>query len=215
MRSDLAKVELLSITPQAEALIERAARTCHRSRVSKEESSRAAFIRKIIKLGHLSVLEHACATFRIVGGSRAFSHQLVRHRLCTFSQRSQRYVSETDLSFVVPPSVQRDERARDVFNRCILETRDAYRTLIELGVPKEDARFVLPNATATEIVMTANLREYRHIFRLRCHPTAQWEIRQIAMEMLRILKSEVPAAFDDFVISKDGKSAHIVEGQMP
>jgi len=96
-----------------------------------------------------------------------------------------------------------------------LETREAYRTLIELGVPKEDARFVLPNATATEIVMTANLREYRHIFRLRCHPTAQWEIRQIAMEMLRILKSEVPAAFDDFVISEDGKSAHIVEGQMP
>jgi len=203
----LVKVELLSITPNAEELIERAARTCHQSSLGVDEASRVEFIQKVIKLGHLSVLEHAVATFAINGGSRAFSHQLVRHRMCSFSQRSQRYVSERHFGYVMPPSIQKNDEAKEVYEEAIDHARAAYRKLIDLKVPRQDARFVLPNAAATQLVMTANMREYRHIFKLRCHKTAQWEIRLIAVQMLRTLKEHLPAVFENFVISDDGSYA--------
>ena len=211
----MAEVELWAITPNAEELIERAARTCHRSSLGVDADSRTKFIQKILKLGHLSVLEHASATFRIVGGSRAFSHQLVRHRLASFSQRSQRYVSERDFAYVVPPSIERQGEALKVFEAAMATARDAYAQLLELKIPREDARFVLPNAAETELVMTANMREFRHIFELRCHQTAQWEIRSIAMEMLKVLKAEVPAVFADFAVAEDGSYAWIVPRRGP
>jgi len=205
----LVEVELLAITPNAEALIERAARTCHQSSLGVDDASRANFIQKVIKLGHYSVLEHVSATFRIAGGSRAFSHQLVRHRMASYSQQSQRYVSEKDFECVLPPSIAKRREALDVFKHAIAFSRKAYRRLIELKVPREDARFVLPNAVETELVMTANVREYRHIFELRCHRAAQWEIRSMAIQMLRILKEKLPAVFADFEISEDGSFAQL------
>ena len=211
----MVEVELIAITPDAEALIERAARTCHQkspkakgqSPKSMTATSRAGFIQKVIKLGHFSVLEHASATFRISGCSRALSHQLVRHRMASYSQKSQRYVSEEGFGCVTPPSVEQRDEARSVYEEAITHARDAYRRLIELKVPREDARFVLPNAAETELVMTANMREYRHIFELRCHPTAQWEIRSMARQMLRILKEKLPAVFADFDVANDGSFA--------
>ena len=205
----LVEVELLAITPDGEALIERAARTCHQSSLGVDGTSRAKFIQKVIKLGHYSVLEHASATFRITGVSRALSHQLVRHRMASYSQRSQRYVSEKDFGYVVPSSVAQRDEARQVFETAIGAAGQAYQRLIELKVPREDARFVLPNAVETELVMTANMREYRHIFELRCHRTAQWEIRSMAIQMLRILKGRLPAVFADFEISEDGSFARL------
>ena len=205
----MVEVELLAITPDAESLIERAARTCHQSSLGLKGASRAGFIQKVIKLGHFSVLEHASATFRISGCSRALSHQLVRHRMASYSQKSQRYVSEEGFGYVTPPSVEQHDEARSVYEEAITHARDAYRRLIELKVPREDARFVLPNAAATELVMTANMREFRHIFELRCHPTAQWEIRSMAIQMLRILKEKLPAVFADFDIANDGSSARM------
>ncbi|HUT02308.1 MAG TPA: FAD-dependent thymidylate synthase [bacterium] len=203
----MAEVQFLAITPNAEELIERAARTCHRSRLGIDAGSRTNFIQKVIELGHLSVLEHASATFRILGVSRAFSHQLVRHRLASFSQRSQRYVSDRDFAYVVPPSLERRGEALKVFEAAMAAARDAYGRLLELKVPREDARFVLPNAAETELVMTANMREFRHIFELRCHRTAQWEIRSIAVQMLKVLKAELPAVFADFEMAEDGSHA--------
>jgi len=205
----LVEIELLAITPDGEALIERAARTCHQSSLGVGEDSRARFIQKVLKLGHFSVLEHVSATFRITGVSRALSHQLVRHRMASYSQRSQRYVSEKDFGYVVPPSIAEKDEARDVFDGAIDGAREAYRRLIELKAPREDARFVLPNAVETELVMTANMREFRHIFELRCHRTAQWEIRSMAIQMLEVLKKELPAVFADFEISEDGSFARL------
>ena len=203
------EVKLLAITPDGEALIERAARTCHQSSLGVDGTSRARFIQKVIKLGHYSVLEHVSATFRITGGSRAFSHQLVRHRMASYSQRSQRYVSEKDFGYVVPPSIAEKDEALSSYKEAMTVIQRLYQWLIMQKVPREDARFVLPNAVATDIVMTANMREFRHIFELRCHRTAQWEIRSMALQMLRILKEKLPAVFADFEISEDGSFARL------
>lgn len=205
------EVELLALTPDAEELIERAARTCHQSSLGIDDALRTKFIQKVIKLGHYSVLEHASATFHITGGSRAFSHQLVRHRMASYSQRSQRYVSDKDFNYTIPPSVSKNPEALDTFEMAIETAKNAYKRLIDLKVPREDARFLLPNAVETDIVMTANMREFRHIFELRCHKTAQWEIRHMAIQMLVILKEKLPAVFDDFEISEDGTFARLLK----
>jgi thymidylate synthase (FAD) len=204
------EVELLTITPDAERLIEAAGRTCYDTGERAGADSAAKFIRMLIRRGHLSVLEHASATFRIRGVSRALTHQLVRHRLASYSQRSQRYVGEAGFPYVTPPAVAADDAARRAFDEAIEHARAAYERLIEMGVPREDARFVLPNATATEIVMTANFREWRHVFALRGHPTAQWEIRRLAIAILKILKEEAPATFADFEINEAKETINVV-----
>ena len=145
------KVELLAITPDAEKLIEKAGRTCYLSFDKVNEESHKRFVRMLIKSGHESVLEHAYATFRITGGSRAFTHQIVRHRLCAFSQQSQRYVDEKGFSIITPPSIERNEEAKRIFDDFIKGAKDAYVKLQSLGIKKEDARFVLPNAVESEI----------------------------------------------------------------
>ena len=202
-----AQVELLAMTPDPERIIELAARTSYKSFHRMGEGSAPALIRKLIRSGHESVLEHAYATFRIRGGSRAFTHQLVRHRLASYTQESQRYVDEAGFEYVTPPSVQGNPEALKVFGEAMEVAREAYRKLRELGVPKQDARFVLPNATTSEIVVSANFREWRHIFSLRCHPSAQWEIRKICLEILKILKEKAPSVFEDFRIDEERNAA--------
>jgi thymidylate synthase (FAD) len=204
------EVTLLSITPDAEKFIERAGRTCYKSLPRIGPGTEAKFIRMLVGSGHESVLEHATATFRIAGGSRAFTHQLVRHRLCSYSQQSQRYVDEKEFSSVEPPSMAQHSGARRIFEQAIQDARRAYTHLLELGVKREDARYVLPNAVESEIVVTANFRELRHIFAMRCAKSAQWEIRGICLEMLRIMKREAPSVFADFVIDEEAMTADVV-----
>lgn len=208
---DMKKVELMAITPQAEDVIERACRTCYLSFHRYDPpSSTEELIKKVIKKRHHSVLEHASATFRIKGGSRVFTHEMVRHRLMSPSQESQRYVEygkTKEFEFVTPPSIEASS-FKDRFNKTALELKDFYEEMVKAGVPKEDARYILPNATVSEIVVSANFRELRHIFEVRCVPRAHWEIREICLEMLKIMKKEAPVVFWDFIIDEENKIAH-------
>lgn len=194
------KVELLFITRNAELLLESIGRTAYLSFDKCNKRSTRKFIRMLIKSGHLSVLEHATATFRICGGSRAFTHQLVRHRLCSYTQQSQRYVDESNFSFVEPMSIKNNRDAHLLFTGFMNKAKNTYIQLQNLGIKNEDARFVLPNAVMSEIVITANFREWRHIIKLRGGEEAQWEIRKIAIEILKILKKNAPTVFEDFRI---------------
>jgi thymidylate synthase (FAD) len=197
------QVELMAITPNAEEVIEDACRTCYLSfhRKNPPESTRE-LITKVVDRGHHSVLEHASATYRVLGASRVFTHEMVRHRFVSPSQQSQRYVNEARSEVVVPPSVAATAEAAARFQRATDEAHRVYRALLDLGVPKEDARYVLPGGTVSEIVLSANFREWRHVFEVRCHPRAHWEIRQVCLEMLRILKREAPIVFEDFQVDE-------------
>ncbi len=209
------KVELMAITPQAEDVIEKACRTCYLSfHRYNPPSSTEELIKKVIQKGHHSVLEHAYATFRIKGGSRVFTHEMVRHRLMSPSQESQRYVEygkTKEFEFVIPPTVE-NTNLKDKFRKKALELKDFYEEMVKAGVPKEDARYILPNATVSEIVISANFRELRHIFEVRCVERAHWEIREICLEMLKIMKKEAPIVFWDFVIDEKDKTAQREEG---
>ncbi|MCK4738414.1 MAG: FAD-dependent thymidylate synthase [Deltaproteobacteria bacterium] len=199
------KVILLRHTPEPENTVALAAKLCYSSSSITEledetgDGSNQKFLTKILSLGHLSVLEHASFTFGIEGISRANSHQLVRHRLASYSQQSQRYVkADTKLVKVVTPHTINDNaEAKKLFDDF---TKDAYATygkLTELGIPKEDARYVLPNAAETKIIVTMNARELIHFFLLRCCERAQWEIREMATEMLSLAKIIAPFIFKD------------------
>lgn len=205
------EVKLVAVSPNAEELIEGAGRTCYMSQDRISGGSASKFLRMLISSGHLSVLEHAYATFRVSGISRAATHQLVRHRLCSFSQKSQRYVREREAAFVVPPSVRESREAMPVFDRFISVSRDAYNRLIDLGIPKEDARFVLPNAASSEIVMSANFRELRHIILTRGSKHAQWEVRDLAVRILKLMKEQAPNVFFDLEVTEEG----YVERRLP
>jgi thymidylate synthase (FAD) len=199
-------VELIAVTrylPDAgveaagpESLIEHAGRVCYRS---QSRGDPAAFLRARLREGHESIIEHASATFEVSGISRACSHQLVRHRIASYSQESQRYVDMSDPALVVPDSIAEDPGALDVWSDLVDHVKAAYRDLRARGVLKEDARFVLPNAAATRIVVTMNFREYLHFFRLRISPEAQWEIRRMALAMLETLVPHSPTIFGDFL----------------
>jgi thymidylate synthase (FAD) len=200
------KVELLSITPNAEELIENAGRTCYQSE-PKEGYIVGTLIKALIKSGHESVLEHGYATFRIGEVSRALTHQLVRHRICSYSQQSQRYVNEKQFEYVIPPAIRELEKKlpdgdRDLngikdFDNDMKIIQGMYDKWKARGLKNEDARFVLPNACFTEIVMSANFREFRNIFKVRCDKHAQWEIRNLTKEMLRQLYEKCPDIFGD------------------
>ncbi len=200
-------VSLIAVTPDCEKVIEEAGRTCYLSLERITESSSDNFIQAAVRRGHLSIIEHASATFRISGASRAFTHQIVRHRLASFSQQSQRYVDESDFSYIMPPGIKKNQKAAEIFRSHIERTASVYRELREAGALKEDARFVLPNALESEIVLTANFRELRTIFSLRLEKAAQWEIRRVCYKMLEIMQVEAPAVFGDFRLNPDDFTA--------
>ena len=145
--------------------------------------------------GHTSVLEHASFTFEISGISRATLAQLTRHRIASFSVQSQRYVKLDNPEFVIPETIRKSElfynRAESVMRLCM----DLYKMMVDAGIPAEDARFVTPQAVPTNVIMTMNCRELLHFFRLRTCNRAQWEIRQLADEMLRICRKKSPEIF--------------------
>jgi len=148
----------------------------------KEESGKSDeyFFGLLYKSGHHSIFEHVNFTFRIKNISRACSHQLVRFRIgVSFTQRSQRYTDERDFSFVIPPSIERNEETLNIYVGGVSKCREIYEDLVSSGVPKEDARFILPNGVNTEIIMTMNYRELMHASSLRLCKKAQWEIRRL------------------------------------
>ena len=200
------KVEILAVTPDAQNLIERSGRTCYQSKDGIKEGSSADFIKRLVKSGHLSVLEHAYATIRLTGVTRALTHQLVRHRLCAFSQQSQRYVKESGFSFTVPPKIESDKAAKKLFKDCISKISRAYAELLELNIKKEDARYVLPNACHTEIVFSCDFRELRHMFVLRGAVAAQWEIRECFIELQKKMKAVAPECFFDLTVNEDKRT---------
>jgi len=177
-----------------EELIEHAGRVCW---ASEPHGDPAPFIRRLVERGHESVLEHASVSFEISGISRACSHQLVRHRIASYSQQSQRFVDMSEAEFVIPPAIAEKPEAMAIWNETLAQARSAYLRLREAGIKKEDSRFLLPQATTTRLVVTMNFRELRHFFRVRCDRAAQWEIRAVASEMLRQAYLLAPAVFQD------------------
>ena len=163
------------------------------------------FVEKLMKMGHMSPIEHASFTFVIEGISRACSHQLVRHRLASYSQQSQRYISEEKgFEYIIPPTIKADRELKKYFKNFMVQAQRAYDEIVkrlhERGIRGElanqDARFVLPNAVETKIIVTMNARELLHFFRMRCCNRSQWEIRQVAEEMLKTCKKVAPKIFE-------------------
>lgn len=189
------EVELISHSPNPEALVARAASLCY-SKIDKEPDKEKIkpFIEKLLKSGHTSVFEHIVFTFRIANVSRVLSHQLVRHRLASYSQQSQRYVFFDKALYIIPESIKEKGLNRE-FSKKIEEMVDFYHNLVKQGIPKEDARYILPSSFTTRLIMTMNARELLHFFKLRCCNRAQWEIREMADKMLSIVKNIAPNVF--------------------
>lgn len=196
------KCKLISHTPEPEKVVSIAAKLCY----SKSDvdglvtgvltgNDTEKFIDKLKGMGHESPLEHVSFTFAIEGVSRTLTHQLVRHRIASYSQKSQRYVSENNFEYIIPPSIARDSQAKEKFENLMCTIRQAYNELASMDIPKEDARYVLPNATETKIIVTMNARSLFNFFSLRCCTHAQWEIRQLANLMLAEVQKVAPILF--------------------
>lgn len=204
------KVILINHTPNPDQTVASAAKLCYsasniediKKKLSNSESG--DFIKKIIEMGHLSPVEHATFTFGVEGISRACSHQLVRHRLASYSQQSQRYVGmDKGFRYIIPPTIEKDPELKEKYILFMEEVQRFYNYLVENFKRKgkvgesayEDARFVLPNAAETKIIITMNARELLHFFTQRLCLRAQWEIRQMALEMLKAVKKVAPKIF--------------------
>lgn len=197
------KVTLLEYTPNPDQVIATAARLCYSNQdvdkivetFSKDEAKTAEFVAKLNDLGHYSVFEHVSFTFAIEGVDRSLTHQLVRHRIASYSQRSQRYVSEKEFEYITPPSIQANKEASEIFKATMSTINKAYNKLSDLGIPKEDARYVLPNACETKIIVTMNARSLFNFFNHRCCNRAQWAIRALAYQMLKLVQKVAPETF--------------------
>ena len=189
-------VELVNPMPYKEALniTELATRVCYKSEDKMKEGSAEKLIKGIIKSKHFGCLEHVNLTVKFIC-DRACSHQLVRHRLMSFNQKSQRYCKEDNLEVIKPEGLENTS----LWLESCRQAENAYAELIRRGEKPEVARGVLPNSTATEIYATANLREWRHFFELRCDRTAQKDIRMLALELLCQMFEKYPVFFEDLV----------------
>ena len=160
---------------------------------------------RVLASGHESIFEHAVYTFEVKGVSRALTHQLVRHRMASYAQQSQRYVDMSEAAYIIPESIDKcltpatpDGCPLNIeYVNAIRKCEEVYRKLVNAGINPEDARYVLPNACTTNIVITMNARELRHFFAVRCCERAQWEIRELANKMLKICKEVSPTIFED------------------
>ena len=197
-------VILLAHTPEPDAVVAAAARICYRDVSAadllkgEEENLSRKLIADLFKSGHVSTFEHVSFTFGIDGLSRVASHQLVRHRVASFSQQSQRYVKMNydPEAVIIPPSIQNNPEALKIFNDAVKQSQEAYKNLIDLGIAKEDARFILPHGHSTRLVLTMNARELHHFFSLRLCSRAQWEIHELARKMLILCREKAPVLFE-------------------
>lgn len=187
-------VELISCTESPEKLIERVGRVCYKTDEYITETSHVPFLTKRIEEGHLALLEHAHATFRIIG-SRAMTHQHVRHRHLSYAQQSQRYVEASNPTYITPPSIENNPEAKTIFDGLMKQIWDVYAGLREMKILKEDARFVLPNACESELYVSGNFRSWRDFLILRRDVHAQWEIRGIADRIHQLLSEKAPTIF--------------------
>jgi thymidylate synthase (FAD) len=219
------KVKLLSYTPQPEKVISMAAKLCYSSvgvegiEENLTEESVDKFLNMLINIGHESPLEHVSFTFAVEGISRACSHQIVRHRIASYSQQSQRYVKLDQFEYIIPHEINEIEEARELFIDSMKKDQEVYDKLVDILFEKhynnlikygknekeaksqaekkaiEDARYVFPNACETKMVFTMNTRSLYNFLDHRCCERAQWEIRELAIEMLRQLKEVAPILF--------------------
>ncbi len=206
-------IKLLDMTQNPVALIYAACRQCYSSKFagdifaeSAEDSQKQEeFIRKVAASGHESPLEHVKFTFAIEGVSRALTHQLVRHRIASYSQQSQRYVKASSFNYIIPPSIEEDKPLCGKFTKIMDDIQKHYDEMLEAFKAKgkageaanQDVRFLLPQAAETKIVVTMNCRELIHFFEQRCCTRAQWEIRCLASKMLEICKMNLPSVFSE------------------
>lgn len=219
------KVKMIAYTPEPERTVASAARLCY-SQVGVEALSEkmsdegvATFLKRLVDYGHDSPFEHVSFTFAIEGVSRVLTHQLVRHRIASYSQQSQRYVKLEHFDYIIPPAIEADSEARRIFIKAMEDDQKTYGELVERlekthfdaylekgysekkakGAAEksaiEDARFVFPNACETKIVVTMNARTLIHFFKMRCCYRAQWEIRALADEMLKRCREVAPILF--------------------
>lgn len=196
------QVKLLRYTPEPEKTVAMSARLCYspigaaqlEEKITDEQA--AKLVRKLVEMGHFSTLEHVTFTFAIEGVSRVLTHQLVRHRIASYSQQSQRYVKEHDFETILPLSIAARPAEREKFEKLMSEIRTLYTEWTEMGIPAEDARYILPNAAETKIVVTMNVRSLYNFFSLRCCTRAQWEIRALAEKMLAEVKEVAPVLFE-------------------
>lgn len=195
-------VTLLGYTPDPDRIVAAAARLCYSDipagSIMKEQDSSSveSLLLHLRKSGHNSPFEHASFTFSLDRMSRVTSHQLVRHRIASYSQRSQRYVSMTQPNVVVPPTIAADKEAEQMFLDQVRASHCTYLDLVKRGIPKEDARYILPHGWTTSLVMTMNARELHHFFALRLCRRAQWEIQDVARGMLREVQKVAPVIFN-------------------
>lgn len=197
-------VELIAYTPNPDAVCNLSAGTCVSEDIPVMETSVNKYraLKGALASGHESVIEHVSFTFAVSGVSRALTHQLVRHRVASYSQQSQRYVkvtgknNELGLNYITPYSIW-DIGLDYEYDELMDSIESFYDKMIARGIPEEDARYILPNACTTNIVVTMNARELRHFFRLRCCTRAQWEIRELANRMLELVEDVAPTIFAD------------------
>lgn len=220
------RVKLIAHTPIPEKVVAAAAKLCYSpvgiDQIMEEMSGEnaASFVRMLVKLGHMSPIEHVSFTFAIEGVSRSLLAQITRHRIASFSVQSQRYVRLDDFQFITPPEIESDPSSKAIFLEAMKKQGEEYlalaaaiqekhtRTLMAEGMDEksaakkaekmanEDARFVLPNACETKMVVTMNARSLLNFFSLRCCNRAQWEIRQLAEEMFRLVYWVAPSIFE-------------------
>ena len=221
------KVKLMAHTPNPDAVVAAAAKLCYSpvgvdgimEKLTDEEV--AKFVNTLVNMGHESPIEHVSFTFAIEGISRSCSHQIVRHRIASFSQQSQRYVKLDQFEYIIPPEIERNEEAKKIFIESMNKCQEDYNKLVEIlfakhyqelldkGVSEkkaksqaekmsiEDARYVFPNACETKMVFTINARSLYNFFHHRCCERAQWEIRELATEMLRLVREVAPILFNN------------------
>ena len=209
-------VQLLAHTPAPEQLVAASAKLCYSAAsiadlAAIEADKAEEFIDKLPE-AHQSPLEHVSFTFGIEGVSRAMLAQITRHRIASFSVQSQRYVEMDHFAYVTPPSIADNDDVNEFYHNFMRLSREYYNLMRAAGIPAEDARFVLPNACETRMIVTMNARELLHFFSLRCCKRAQWEIRAVAEEMLRLCKEVAPEIF-----AKAGPGCargHCSEGKM-
>ena len=197
------KVVLIRHTPDPDKSVALSARLCYspvgvtelQEKMSDEEAAR--LVRMLVRMGHFSPIEHVTFTFAIEGVSRVLTHQLVRHRIASYSQQSQRYVKEHNFESIMPPSIAAIPEAKAKFEACMQNLQDLYNDLTDhYGIANEDARYVLPNAAETKIVCTFNARPLYNFFNLRCCNRAQWEIRELAWKMMMECRKVAPVLFE-------------------
>lgn len=203
------KVKLISHSADPDKVVTMAAKLCY-SPVGVEEIGENLtpeqvdkFLNMLVSMGHESPVEHASFTFAIEGISRACSHQLVRHRIASYSQQSQRYVRLDNMQYIIPPSVESIPSAKESYIRAMDRAQEEYQNLVDLLIAAgknekeaiEDARYVFPNACETKIVVTMNARSLLNFFSKRCCERAQWEIKELAYEMLKECKKVAPILF--------------------